>query len=233
MVWGMGLLAAGSVVLGVAPQLAVNYFLNPILAALGLGAGVHVTWLGLSADAGSFSRPAAWCWRWFRWCSAAQSISSPTQPARRRLHAGAAMAGAGGGVFTGGEPLSDQGRLTAGDFSEIFQEHWRSFFRWSNVDRVYLGLWVGLASRLARARRSVVAWMERDATFSSSYLSPPVFVLVRWIVPGVKGRRAANRAPIALGTDSAAAHAQPSQSPRSPSCSLRSSERPQAGRSCP
>ncbi len=55
MVWGMGFLAAGSVVLGVAPQLAVNYFLNPILAALGLGAGVHVTWLGLSADAGSFS----------------------------------------------------------------------------------------------------------------------------------------------------------------------------------
>ena len=55
MVWGMGLLAVGSVVLGVAPQLAVNYFLNPILAALGLGTGVHVTWLGLSADAGSFS----------------------------------------------------------------------------------------------------------------------------------------------------------------------------------
>ena len=46
MVWGMGFLAAGSVVLGVAPQLAVNYFLNPILTALGLGAGVHVTWLG-------------------------------------------------------------------------------------------------------------------------------------------------------------------------------------------
>ncbi len=55
MVWGMGLLAAGSVVLGVAPQLAVNYLLNPILGALGMGAGVHVTWLGLSADAGSFS----------------------------------------------------------------------------------------------------------------------------------------------------------------------------------
>src|SRR5208283_2586616 len=37
MLWGMGLLAAGSVVLGVAPQLAVNYLLNPILAALGMG----------------------------------------------------------------------------------------------------------------------------------------------------------------------------------------------------
>jgi multicomponent Na+:H+ antiporter subunit A len=55
MIWGMGLLAAGSIVLGVAPQLAVNYLLNPILRALALGAGVHVTWLGLSSDAGSFS----------------------------------------------------------------------------------------------------------------------------------------------------------------------------------
>jgi len=32
MVWGMGLLAAGSVVLGIAPQLAVNYLINPIMA---------------------------------------------------------------------------------------------------------------------------------------------------------------------------------------------------------
>jgi hypothetical protein len=55
MVWGMGFMAAGSVVLGVAPQLAVNYFLNPILGALGLGTGVQVTWFGLFADAGSFS----------------------------------------------------------------------------------------------------------------------------------------------------------------------------------
>ncbi len=54
MVWGMGLLAAGSVVLGIAPQLAVNYLLNPIMGALGLSA-VQVTWFGLSSDAGSFS----------------------------------------------------------------------------------------------------------------------------------------------------------------------------------
>ena len=54
MVWGMGLLAAGSVILGVAPQLAVNYLLNPILLALQLSP-VQVTWFGLSVGAGSFS----------------------------------------------------------------------------------------------------------------------------------------------------------------------------------
>ncbi len=51
---GLGLLAAGSLVLGVAPQLAVNYFLNPVLAALGMGAGIQVTWFGITATAGSW-----------------------------------------------------------------------------------------------------------------------------------------------------------------------------------
>ena len=54
MVWGMGFIAAGSVVLGIAPQLAVNYLLNPILGALQLGA-VQVPGSGCSSDAGSFS----------------------------------------------------------------------------------------------------------------------------------------------------------------------------------
>ena len=54
MLWGMGFLAAGSVVLGVAPQLAVNYLLNPVLAHVKLDA-VQVTWFGLSGNAGSFS----------------------------------------------------------------------------------------------------------------------------------------------------------------------------------
>ena len=51
---GHGLHRRGQLVLGVAPQLAVNYLLNPILGALQMSA-VNVTWLGLSSDAGSFS----------------------------------------------------------------------------------------------------------------------------------------------------------------------------------
>jgi len=60
-------MAAGSVILGVAPQLAVNYLLNPILNALQMSA-VNVTWLGLSADAGSFSSVAAGAGRLFIDC---------------------------------------------------------------------------------------------------------------------------------------------------------------------
>src|SRR5208283_3768013 len=55
MQWGMGLMAAGSIVLGIAPQLAVNYLFNPILSALSLGEGIRVTWFGLFSDTGSFS----------------------------------------------------------------------------------------------------------------------------------------------------------------------------------
>ena len=79
MIWGMGFLAAGSVVLGVAPQLAVNYFLNPD------SHGARA-WARACTSRGSASppmpaaslQPAAWCWRWSRSSSAAQFISSPT-----------------------------------------------------------------------------------------------------------------------------------------------------------
>jgi multicomponent Na+:H+ antiporter subunit A len=132
MVWGMGLLAAGSVILGVAPQLAVNYFLNPILGALGMGAGVHVTWLGLSADAGSFSTTGGLVLALVSVVLGGAIYAIAYASRSTRETAGAALAGAGGGaaasgsltmgwggsgVFTGGEPLSDQGRLTASDSS--------------------------------------------------------------------------------------------------------------------
>jgi multicomponent Na+:H+ antiporter subunit A len=184
MIWGMGLLAAGSVVLGVAPQLAVNFFLNPILAALGMGAGVHVTWLGLSADAGSFSSTGGLVLALVSLVigGAIYLIAYAARPAS----AGAAMAGAGGGVFTGGEPLGEQGRLTAGDFSEIFSQHWQSFFRWTNVDRVYLGVWSGLQA-VSRGLGAVFAWMERRATVLLVVFSATIFALARWVIPGVAG----------------------------------------------
>ena len=54
MQWGMGLLAAGTVVLSILPQLAVNYILNPILAVFGMTAGVQVTWFGMASSTGAW-----------------------------------------------------------------------------------------------------------------------------------------------------------------------------------
>ena len=185
MLWGMGVLAAGSVVLGVAPQLAVNYFLNPILGVLQLKA-VSVTWFGLSADAGSFSTTGGLVLAIVSLVlgGAIYAIAYVSRQAPAAASGGAAMAGAGGGIFTGGEPLSSQGRLTAGDFSEIFLENWHSFFRWTNVDRVYLGVWSGLQA-VSRWLGVVVAWMERYAAVLVIVLAAAVLAGMRWLAPGV------------------------------------------------
>jgi multicomponent Na+:H+ antiporter subunit A len=196
MLWGMGFMAAGSVVLGIAPQLAVNYLLNPILSVLGLGTGVQVTWFGLFANAGSFSttgglvlalvslvlggliyaiayvvRPAV--------ATGGAALAGSGVPADGSLSVGW---GAGGGIFTGGEPLSDQDRLTAGDFSSIFLQNWKEFFRWTNVDAVYLRVWHGLQAA-SRGLGVAVSWMERNATALVLLLAAAIFACVRWAVP--------------------------------------------------
>jgi NADH:ubiquinone oxidoreductase subunit 5 (subunit L)/multisubunit Na+/H+ antiporter MnhA subunit len=190
MVWGMALLAVGSIVLGVAPQLAVNYFLNPVLGALGMGAGVHVTWLGLSADAGSFSTVGGLVLAVVSLVLggviyALAYMSRQTAASITVSSGGAALASAGGGIFTGGEPLSDQGRLTAGDFSGIFMQNWRGFFRWTNVDRAYLGGWSAL--RVVSSELGiVVSWMERHAAFLVIVFAAAVCAIARWTLPQVQ-----------------------------------------------
>jgi multicomponent Na+:H+ antiporter subunit A len=187
MLWGMGFMAVGSIVLGIAPQLAVNYLLNPILRALAIGAGVHVTWFGLAAEAGTFSTTGGLVLALVSVIlgGAIYAIAYVARPVAVSASTGGgpAMAGAGGGIFTGGEPLSDQGRLTAGDFSSIFLQNWRSFFRWTNVDRFYLGVWDALKA-VSRGLALLVGWMERRATSLTVSFSCIVFLSLRWLVPG-------------------------------------------------
>jgi multicomponent Na+:H+ antiporter subunit A len=190
MLWGMGFLAAGSIVLGVAPQLAVNTLLNPILRALSLGTGVHVTWFGMSADAGAFSTGGGLVLAVVSLVigGAVYALAYAARPVAVTTSGGggAAMVGAGGGIFTGGEPLSEQDRLTAGDFSKIFQQNWKSFFRWSNVDRVYLAVWGGLQA-VSRGLGRVVGWMEGKAVALVVVFAAAVFAFVRWGMPSPLG----------------------------------------------
>ena len=188
MVWGMGLLAAGSVVLGIAPQLAVNYLLNPIMSALGI-ATVQVTWFGLASDAGSFSTAGGLVLAIVSIVLGgiiyAVAYAARQTPATVAVTAGgAAMASSGGGIFTGGEPLSDQGRLTAGDFSGIFLQNWKEFFRWSNVDCVYLAFWSGLQAA-SRGLGVLISWMEQQALVLVFVLAGLILAAVRFLVPAV------------------------------------------------
>jgi multicomponent Na+:H+ antiporter subunit A len=198
MVWGMGLLAAGSVVLGIAPQLAVNYLINPIMGALSLSA-VQVTWFGLSSDAGSFSTAGGLVLAIVSIVLGgiiyALAYASRQTPATVAVTAGGAAIASGGGIFTGGEPLSDQGRLTAGDFSSIFFQNWHEFFRWSNVDRVYLAVWSGLQA-VSRALGVVVSWMEQKAAVLVIVLAALILAALRWLVPAVEGVPSSSPIPV-------------------------------------
>ena len=184
MIWGMGFFAAGSVILGIAPQLAVNYLLNPILAALQLSAA-QVTWFGLSSDAGSFSTMGGLVLAVVSLVvgGVIYALAYASRPAEVVATGGGGAALAGGGIFTGGEPLSDQGRLTAGDFSSIFFHSWHDFFRWTEVDRAYLGVWGGLQAA-SRGLSAVVSWMERHALALVLVLAAGVLAGARWFAPG-------------------------------------------------
>lgn len=182
----MALMAAGSVVLGIAPQLAVQYLLNPVLCAFSLGPGLQVSWLGLFAGAGSFSTIGGLVLALVS-LVAGGAIYAMAHQSRTMVVATAGSAAlAGGGVFTGGEPLSDHAQLTARDFSGIFEQAWRPFFRWSNVDHIYLEVWRGLQFA-SRKLGVVVAWMEAHATLLVVVLAAVLFVLFRWIAQGTAG----------------------------------------------
>jgi multicomponent Na+:H+ antiporter subunit A len=196
MVWGMGFMAAGSVILGIAPQLAVNYLLNPILGALQLSA-VQVTWFGLSSDAGSFSTMGGLVLAVVSLVvgGVIYALAYASRPAAVVVTGGGGAALAGGGIFTGGEPLSDQGRLTAGDFSSIFMQSWHDFFRWTEVDRVYLGVWGGLQAA-SRGLGVVVSWMERRALVLVVVLAAAGLAAVRWFAPTIAGAQALPSPPV-------------------------------------
>ena len=190
MQWGMELMAVGSIVLGIAPQLAVNYLLNPVLGALSLGSGLRVTWLGLFAGAGSFSTTGGLVLALVSLVLgggiyAIAYFAKPAAAAPTLIGTGtggAVLAGMGGDIFTGGEPLTDRARLTAGDFSEIFVQNWSGFFRWSNVDRVYVAAWEGLQAA-SRVLAIAVSWMERYAAVLVVALAAAVLAGLRWLAP--------------------------------------------------
>jgi multicomponent Na+:H+ antiporter subunit D len=81
--------------------------------------------------------------------------------------------------------LPSQDRLTASDFSEIFLQNWREFFRWSNVDSVYLGIWRALLA-FSRGLGVLVSWMEHWAVALTVVLAAALLAWIRWQTPGVE-----------------------------------------------
>ena len=160
----IGLLAGGSLLLGIAPQLAFTYLINPLLPHLGLNPVEGISWLGVRLAGGE----------WYASLGLMMAILALGlggavyliwQPARRVTISAETAVLAAGGVFSGGEPLSSPARLSAGDFSQLIQEQWNEFYRLANPDRLYRAMW-RLLLRLAQVTESLSQLLERRARWS-------------------------------------------------------------------
>lgn len=187
---GMTLMAVGSIVLGIAPQFAVIWFFRPMLSALGLDASVRVTWLGMFSGAGSFSTAGglilaivSFVLGTAIFALARASGATGVATASVSGSGGIALGGGPGSVFTGGEPLWEQDRLTATDFSRIFEQNWRSFFRWTNVDKLYAWLVRQLRNTAEMVGRPV-AWLEEHAVASLLGISAALILSGPWLQQG-------------------------------------------------
>ena len=160
MVIALSLFATGSLVPGLAPQIAVNAIINPILTLMGASA-VQVSWFGLTPSAGS-------------WWTSSGLVMAPASAgvalafyllagfSRARslvLQNRVVMVGSGGGAFTGGETLNGPERLPSSEFSVLLKKQWAPFYEATNVDRVYLAMWKVLQV-CAGALQRVAGWMQ-------------------------------------------------------------------------
>jgi formate hydrogenlyase subunit 3/multisubunit Na+/H+ antiporter MnhD subunit len=190
MVWALCLFSLGSVVLGVAPQLAVNYIINPILPLFGL-ATVQVSWFGLTPDAGSWWTAGGLVLAILSaglgavvYAMAGMSRSKTRVLAMEGgvVMSGGMIGGGGASVFTGGEPIAGSGRLPAGEFSAMLKALWAPFYNITDVDRLYLGVWHGLQAVSAALGRAM-AWVEKYAITWTVGLTIALVCALRWLVP--------------------------------------------------
>ncbi len=176
---GLGVIAAGTLLLGIAPQIAVRYLLNPVLAVFGVSSGVQVTWFGMASAAGNFSISGGLALALVSVVFGVLVWWMANGVQRQAAVGGVVMVGAGGGIFTGGEPISGSGRLPADEFSGMLHDQWHAFFRWSNVDRVWEvagGALIALSAAVAR----MVASIERHAAASLVIAAAATVACVRW-----------------------------------------------------
>ena len=143
MLGGIGGLALGSVVLGIAPQLAISGLINPLLTSLGQSPLSGISWLGITIAGGS----------WFSSLGLGLAflailigglIYLILSPYHKLAFAASNNGGELSGVFSGGEPLPTGNRLSASDFASFLRQQLNGFYTMSDVDRAYHYIWRSL-----------------------------------------------------------------------------------------
>jgi len=185
MLAGMGILAAGSIFLGVLPQVAIKYAVAPVLGSMGMHLGTAFSWAGVSTAAGSWYTLTGlalalvsllvgglvyWVAMHRRTLVPAREIVAgaprvfiPQGPAPAALASIAVVpASAGATTFTGGRPLPAGARLTPDDFTASVSRGLAPFFTWVDPDRYYLAVWHGTLALAAKAQQ-LGTWLEQRA----------------------------------------------------------------------
>ena len=186
MLVGSGVLAAGCLVLGIAPQLAITYAVAPALRSMGLSTASTIGWFGFSASGGSFYSAGLVLtlvslvigglvyWMLVRrpdvpatvvavasWVPRSMTSNGPASTALAAVGLSGGVAAAGA-PFTGGEPLVAHSHLRASDFTDTLDRGLAPFFAWADPDRYWLVVWHATLRVCARAGR-VSEWLERRA----------------------------------------------------------------------
>jgi len=182
MIAGAAVLGVGSVLLGVAPQLAVRYVINPLLPNLGVKPVIGVSWLGLTAGTGSWFTTAGLILVLLA-VGVGLFVYWVAKPARRRKLAFQQSSKAAGQTFTGGEPLTEPAILPASDFSLIVKSSLSPFYRWANPDRYFLALWKALL-RVSNILGKISRWLEKNAILATLLISLLAAGLLAFLVPG-------------------------------------------------
>lgn len=186
MLVGMGILAAGSIFLGVMPQVAIDYAVAPALGSMGMHLAVGTSWLGITTNAGSWytvtglvlalaALIAGGLVYWFathrrvrvpaRIAPTGMAMAlAPQGPAPAALPPIGVVTAASlsGTAFSGGMPLPRGAKLTPDDFTAPVRRGLAPFFEWVDPDRYYLAIWHATLALAAKAQQ-MGSWLEQRA----------------------------------------------------------------------
>ena len=182
MLGGAAILGAGSILLGIAPQFAVRYVINPLLPALGTKPVIGISWLGLTAGSGSWLSTVGLILVLLA-VGIGILIYRIASPSHRREKKYLVSLNATDQTFSGGEPLAGPTQLPASDFSLIIKKSFNPFYRWFDVDRYYLTIWRTLL-RVCDILGNVSKWLEKYAIPVMLILVLLFIILIYFLIPG-------------------------------------------------
>jgi multicomponent Na+:H+ antiporter subunit A len=149
MLLGMGAMAAGCVVFGLAPQILMDAVVTPAVVGLGFTPEVTTSWGGIATARGGIGLTvgaslvaASLALGWIVW----RLVQAP---------APAAVA-----VFSGGEPVPAGDRPNAVDFALMAEESFRPVYG-LDPDRAWMGLWSVATTATTRTRAGLAPLLER------------------------------------------------------------------------